>query len=441
MKGWTIGLALAGVIAAGAARANPLDIYGFGARAMAMGNAYTALAADPSANYYNPAGLAMTDRVQIDAGYLYTSPALSMDGRDQEVDASNGLMAGILVPGDFGPVRVAFGLGVFLPDSRISRVRALPQFQPRFVMLDNRPQRLFISANLAVMPYPGLSIGGGVSFVTDTHGGVQIEGTLFPEADRALLRTTVDVDFQTVRYPEAGVTWAPRPDLRIGVVYRGEVKVELDITASVSGEIRELLGAKPLSGSFDVSSFNTNLFSPQQVFFGVAWEPVAGTTVAMDFGWLDWSSFPSDTATVTIDFQLDLVDTTGLVPDSVAPEDPGFHDIFTLRLGAEHTIPTLDWLDVTLRGGYAFEPTPVPDQPGGTSYVDTDKHLFTLGAGLGFLDPMADGAPRPIQVDLSFQWFHYVPRTIEKASPADLIGDFTAEGHVWSLGAGARFAL
>lgn len=429
------------VCAAGAARANPLDVYGFGARAMGMANAYTALAADPSASYYNPAGLAMTDRVQIDAGYLYTAPSLLMDGVDQQVDPSNGLMAGILVPGDFGPVRVAFGMGVFLPDSRISRVRALPQFQPRFVMLDNRPQRLYISANLAVMPYPGLSIGGGVSFVTETHGGVQIEGTLFPEAERALLSTAVDVDFETVRYPEAGVTWAPRPDLRIGMVYRGEVKVELDITASVSGEIKELLGSKTLTGNFDVSSYNTNLFSPQQVFFGVGWEVVPGTLVALDFGWLDWSSFPTDTATVTIDFELDLVDTSGLIPESVAPSDPGFHDIFTLRVGAEQTLTAVDWMDVALRGGYAYEPTPVPDQPGDTSYVDSDKHLFTLGAGLSFLDPLADGAPRPIQLDLSFQYFHYVPRTIEKASPADLIGDFTAEGHVWSLGAGARFAL
>lgn len=433
--------ALIVALVASQATANPLDVYGFGARAMGMANAYTALAADPSASYYNPAGLAMTDRVQIDAGYLLTSPTLRMNGIDQEVDSSSGLMAGILIPGDVGPVRLAFGMAVFLPDARVSRVRALPQFQPRFVMLDNRPQRLFISANAAIMPYPGLSVGGGVTFVTDTHGGVKIDGALYPEAERAVLATAVDVDFRTVRYPEAGVTWAPIPALRIGAVYRGEVKVELDISASISGEIRELLGAKPVSGTFDVTSFNTNLFSPQQVFFGLGWEVTPGTLLALDFGWLDWSAFPSDTATVTIDFALEVIDTAGLVPPSVAPVDPEFSDIFTIRVGAEQTLEALPWLDVALRAGYAFEPTPVPDQPGETNYVDTDKHLFTIGAGLGFLDPLAASAPRPIQVDLGFQYFHYVPRTILKASPADLIGDYTADGHVWSFSAGARFAL
>ena len=429
------------LLSLGGARANPLDVYGFGARAMGMANAYTAVAADPSASYYNPAGLAMTDRVQIDAGYVFTAPTLELNGQDTGVDSSSGMMAGILIPGDIGPVRLAFGMAVMLPDSRISRVRALPQFQPRFAMLDNRPQRVFITANLAVQVIEGLSVGGGVTFATNTKGGVQIEGTLYSEAERALLSTAVEVDFETVRYPEAGITFKARPDLTLGLVYRGEVKVELDIGATIAGQIQELLGPKPVSGTFAVSSYNTNLFSPQQVFLGAAWEPLAGTLLALDVGWLGWSRFPSDTARVHIDFELDLISTEGLIPPPVEVIEPHFRDVFTVRAGAEQTLPLASWADVALRAGYAFEPTPVPDQPGETSYVDNDKHLFTAGAGLSFLEPQVPDAPRPIQLDLSFQYFHYTERDYLKASPADLIGDFRATGHILSFGATARFAL
>ncbi|NUN13700.1 MAG: outer membrane protein transport protein, partial [Myxococcales bacterium] len=273
------------IAAPAASQANPMDVFGFGARGMAMGNAATAVADDGSANYYNPAGLALADDLQINIGYLRTFTNLRLNERDMEVDENNGIMASVNIPGDIGPVRLAFGLGLFLPDARVSRVRALPQYQPRFVMLDNRTQRIFISANLAVRPIPELTIGGGLSFVTHMAGGVAVDGTLFPEPERALLRTAVDVDFKTVRAPAAGVTVTPLPWLRLGVVYRGEVKVQLDVEAAVSGEIKELLGTQTLAGSFQVSSFNTNLFSPQQVFFGAAFWPLPETTLSLDLGW------------------------------------------------------------------------------------------------------------------------------------------------------------
>ena len=52
-----------------AALANPLDYFGFGARGPGMGNAQVALADDFSANYYNPAGLATRDALQLQIGY------------------------------------------------------------------------------------------------------------------------------------------------------------------------------------------------------------------------------------------------------------------------------------------------------------------------------------------------------------------------------------
>jgi len=56
-------LILVGVLAA-AIKASPVDIMA-GARGYGLGGAYTAIATDPSAAYWNPAGLAMIPRISI----------------------------------------------------------------------------------------------------------------------------------------------------------------------------------------------------------------------------------------------------------------------------------------------------------------------------------------------------------------------------------------
>ncbi|MGZ3442669.1 MAG: OmpP1/FadL family transporter, partial [Polyangia bacterium] len=57
-----------------AARANPMDVFGAGSRATAMGGAATAASEDSSANYYNPAGLVRGHDLRIDIGYRYAQP-------------------------------------------------------------------------------------------------------------------------------------------------------------------------------------------------------------------------------------------------------------------------------------------------------------------------------------------------------------------------------
>ena len=66
----------------------------------------------------------------------------------------------------------------FLPDDRITRIRSLPQEQPRFVLFDNRPQRVVIVTSAAWEPFEGFSIGAGLNYLTNTGGTVHIDGTL-----------------------------------------------------------------------------------------------------------------------------------------------------------------------------------------------------------------------------------------------------------------------
>jgi len=112
-----------------------VDVYGWGSRATAMGGAFTALADDFSAVYYNPAGLMyprsleepVPDRkgIRFDFGYVYGEPRLWI--RDphegeavEDYGSTTGPYLGFSVdPVDFhGTFRrkvFAFGLGLYLP--------------------------------------------------------------------------------------------------------------------------------------------------------------------------------------------------------------------------------------------------------------------------------------------------------------------------------------
>src|SRR5439155_17054347 len=114
-------------LATRAARANPLDLFGFGSRETAMGNAAAADASVFSASYYNAAGLARARRMELLVGYFYAAHSLSMNGKDNDVDPVRGLVGGLVAPGKIAGVPFAFGIALHLPDDRISRVRALRQ--------------------------------------------------------------------------------------------------------------------------------------------------------------------------------------------------------------------------------------------------------------------------------------------------------------------------
>ena len=109
--------------------------------------------------------------------------------------------------------------------------------------------------------------------------------------------------------------------------------------------------------------------------------------------------------------------------------DPGFHDIFVPRLGSEFFVNR----HLTVRGGYSYQPSPVPDQRGITNYADSDKHVVSVGAGVNaFLPPNL--LERPLHIDLVFQAQFLESRSVMKDDPEDPVGDYTFGGRILSGG-------
>jgi len=421
---------------AASARANPLDAFGFGSRQTAMAGAVSADVHDFSANYYNPAGLALAQRMELSIGYMNVDQSLKINGLDSGVDPVRGLVGGLVAPGVIAGIPFAFGFAIHLPDDRLSRVRAEQQDQPRWELYDNRNQRLYLAASLAVSPWPWLQLGGGLSFMSSTTGSINISGQLdIFQSDDSQVRHSVDADLTAIRYPEFGARITPTKDWAVAVVYRGQFSLSLDLNATLQGNISSLTTAY-----YDLQTTSVNNFLPQQVVLGNSWEPVKGLHASFDLTWVNWSAYVPPVSDVNV--VLNIPAPKGGWPAGITPPTTPaptailpivMHDRIVPRVGVEWRAFHADHWEGFVRGGYEYDKTPIGAQTGETNYIDRDRHAFSLGLGGRAVDLIPE-LPRDLRLDVHAQLSELPTGTTLKASPADFIGDYTAGGHIWNVG-------
>jgi long-subunit fatty acid transport protein len=361
-----------------------------------------------------------------------------MNGHDNQVDPMRAIVFGLVAPGNIAGLPFAFGVGLHLPDDRVFRVRSLDQEQPRWEMYDNQPQRIYIAADLAIRPVRWLEIGGGMAFLANTRARLDISGVVdLSDANKSTLRHEVDADLTSGRYPQVGVRVLPTEKLRFGAVYRGEYQLVLDIDAHLDVQA-DLLGFRaPLVALIHAYSINT--FIPRQVAVGGSWDATDELTVVADVTWVNWAAFVSPATQITASVEVDPRLPKAFRPETPAPTviiKPEFQNRFTPRVGAEYRLP-LGPKDrghqLALRAGYFYERSPVPEQTGGTNFVDADRHAFSAGIGVK-VHRIAEEFPGDLRLDVHglFSWLP--ERVMRKDSAADLVGDYRAGGTIWSFG-------
>lgn len=433
----------------GEARAGEPDTYGFGSRASALGGAVSADAADVSGNYYNPAAIVSAPGLTLTLGYTYQHNDLRIDDRDTGVAAVHGLTGGLVAPGEIAGIPFAFGVGAFLPDTGLSRIKALRQETPRWAIYDERASILFLAVNLAVRPVSWLELGGGLAFLATTRGKFEIEGTadvLHPYDSQ--LRHEVDADLTTVRYPQVGARIKIPSFGYLGLVYRGESKLKLALDAHLAGNVNFAGIDVPLL--YDLASRTTSAFLPQQVALGVSFQETPGLRIDFDLTFVNWAAYESPTAETRAHLNVDVP--KGL-PITLPPDPkptvvipPAFENRFVPRIGIEYLAYT--WgaphvvrghaeprptLEIPLRFGYVFERSPVPPQTGLLNFVDADRHTFSVGGAIT-LNALSAVFPGSLHLDVHGQLSVLPTRVTRKTNPADFIGDYRAGGAMQGVG-------
>ncbi len=428
--------ALVAAVAPRTAWAHEPGTYGVGSRSTAMGGAVSADVSDFSATYYNPAGLAETEGVRLSFGYFYADNNLAINGNDVGVKASHGIFFGLAAGGEVFGIPFGIGIATHVPDEGLSRITALRQDVPRWELYDSRTTVLYLSANLALRPFEWLEVGGGLSFLAATHGRFEISGRadLFNPYE-SKLRHEVDTDLSSVRYPEVGALVHLGETANVALVYRGQTSLDLALDGEI--EAQAAVGDFEVPLRYELIARTIQAFLPQQLVVGASWHVIPSLKINADLTWVNWGAYENPTAKTSAKLEADVPPNFPVeLPGALKPTklvDPGFSDRLVPRLGFEWYIPGFTDADgdtvvkVPVRAGYAFERSPIPPQTGETNFVDADRHTVSVGVGV-------EVPVLRLAVDAHAAISILPERIMMKSSPANLTGDFRAEGQMVNLG-------
>ncbi len=440
-----------------------LDEFGAGCKATAMGQAFSAVADDFSAAYYNPAGLTqLKNDVELTIGYFYAKPRPKAkfehipnryDGDMPmvlvEQDASHGAIIGIASSLDIDGVvaaypwfkRLAYGMVFYLNMPHAISYETGPDiYRPHYFRWDSGFSLLSVSNSLAVEISPWFSAGIGFILSIDNECRQEVFSALnysnyiqqtiyvpwIPDeviGSRLTLRSVT----RALAVPLLGILIKPpwesiRDKYSLGVSYRGRNTMKYaqgDLVASIGLEEWEIAG-QPVEWPAWRDFVNQRLFSivgfsPEQITGSLAARPIEGLLLAFDLTWKNYSEY---------------VDFTGREPD--AP----FEDVYIPRVGIEYGFDpgfsgkSLKWIDyIALRGGYYFERTPVMEIHTSNMF-DTDTDVISCGFQLDFSSYQG----RMLHSIEAFLQAHLLRDRYVSNENDPIFGPTELSGEVWSFG-------
>jgi long-chain fatty acid transport protein len=157
------------------------------------------------------------------------------------------------------------------------------------------------------------------------------------------------------------VTWEFIEHHRLAATYRSQQ------TVSYSGDFSIDNIPSPLVGATPESSFSTEIGFPNIVGFGYGVQLSEKVRIEASGEWLQWSRFQS--------LDIDIGNNTFLLPNASVPQD--WKDTFTAGIAGDYQISD-QW---SVRGGYQFYESPVPDSTFSPIIPDSNQHVITIGVG------------------------------------------------------------
>lgn len=321
--------------------AGSLSTPGQGARALAMGGAFTAVADDASAVYYNPAGITQVPGQEAMIGFAWGAPEIDYRSGGTEYHSTKKW----LLPWLFGTRQLGGGLsagiGLYTPFARDAEYDADPA-----TFFPSQRATIFrtdLSPVLAYRVNPRLSLSGGLVF-----GYSEVDQSL-PAGATSRIEDTMDGWGTGAVF---GLLARPSDYLKLGLTWRSRM------TTDYEGKRRLLTAAPALS-----SSAKAEGKWPSSLGLGLALMPTERLTLSADAQWTEWSYVDSITTR------------TATLGDSTVTLDQ--RDTWDYRLGAEWEFDP-DWY---LRGGYGRIARSMPTRWMIPSMPDGTGNSFTIGIG------------------------------------------------------------
>ncbi len=410
-----------------------------GAKAMGMANAFVAQADDPTALYYNPAGIAYLKGAQVNLGGLVIAvPQTEFDGTvaltgNEQVSekAKRDLFIAPTLYATYSMegVPLTFGLGV-------NSIYPLAKSWDESSAFRNQIQ------NIAIKPINfqptvayrfddlNLAVAAGIDV---THTIVTLQKSAYvadpanPNTPAELGNMGLDGTATDVGY-NFGVKWKPLKELSFGLAYRSEITLHIDGDANFLATSQAGAAAIGQSANFtsyysrlrDKSTVTTSITLPDSLAVGVAWQPNDKLTLEFDAERTGWSSLKQ------LEFKFDNARFNSF---NNKPEAKNWEDAWCYKVGGQYSVNR----NLDLRAGYAYDTNPIPDSTLGPMLPDADRHNVTIGSGIH---------NDYVSLDLAYMWVHWVDRTVNNQDPVKLTGEngtFKSDAHLFGANLTIKF--
>lgn len=345
------------LLVASAAHGGGFQVAAQGSRAMGMGLAYTAVAGDATAIYYNPAGLALQRDGEIIFGAMWATKTEASftpsAGPGEEGRIGNDILPQLYVSHPFG-TRIVAGVGVYAPFGL--PVKWEPSFSGRSISYTALLKTLNVNPSVALRLSDHLMIGVGGDYM---FSKVQLQRSLWFGGPEAQTKLTGDLfDNHGIGW-NAGVLWTSGP-LRLGAAYRSAIDVDHDVTINAYSSGVPAIDA---AVALNTGAAMVDIEFPSSLNLGAAYT-FGTTTIAVDLDRTHWSSFEK------------LQVFRGATP--VLTRNTNWDDAWAYRLGIEKKLGPIVW-----RAGVYRDQTPQPAADVGPILPDADRNGYTIGVSIG----------------------------------------------------------
>ena len=326
----------------------------------------TPLSNGASSMFYNPGALSFVDnKFNVDVGASFITSQIayrSLDG-DYSAESDNPLGTPFYLYASYKiNDLISVGLAAYTPYG--SSLVWDKDWAGRFLIQDISLEAIYIQPTVSFNIDDVFGVGVGFVY---SFGGANIN-----KAINLSNNSSVNLDGKASGIGfNVGLFFKATEDLKFGVDYRSKISMKLDdgdATFTIPTPLEPVLGGKE-------HTFDAELPLPGNLDFGVSYQMNDKLMLAFELDWVMWSTYKQ------LDFTFDNDENSPL--NSSNPRE--YKDTFTPRFGIEYKL--LD--NLTVRGGYYYDPTPTNEKYFTPETVSLNSNAFTLGltwSPLEFMD-------------------------------------------------------
>lgn len=405
----------------GEAFAGGLSINLQSAAASGKANAFAGEANDPSALFYNPAGITQLPGTQVMLGtsvvYLDSTFRSSTSGESTQLQDQFPIIPHLYITHRFKQwdERLSIGLGIFTPFGIV--IDWPDNWQGRFDSTVAKLRVTIYQPTVAFQATKDLSLAAGLR-IADVAAAFERQ---FAVPALGIVESKLrahDLTANPIGW-NVGILYRVTDTTSVGLQFRSELQAKLDGQADFTG---------PASLAFSNTGFHSSIKLPPQLVAGVSTKFFPRWTINADIEWEGWRTLGS--------LPLNFDATPGSPVPQSALNSPGprlWTNSYVFRIGGEFAATDR----IAIRGGYFFDETPIPDNTFDPNIPNADLHALTAGLGYKW---------NATSLDVAYLIGFYEKRTID-ASTIDpfnsagptAFGSYSTMPHVLTISVSQKF--